>query len=127
MPRKKQKLIVAAHRVAEARRMVANLHDRIVTLKTFGRPTLEAERALETCVSSLRHLEDQERRVREEDKAKKRETKKGTDVSELGHQLQKIRNRSLDAIGDQPANPRRRFGCKSVNEHRSRTLLQINQ
>ena len=33
MPRKKQKLIMAAHRVAEARRMIANFNDRIVTLE----------------------------------------------------------------------------------------------
>ena len=76
MPRKKQKLIVAAHRVAEARRMIANLNDRIVTLKATGRPTLEAERALETYVSSLKHLEDHERRIKEQNKTKKHETKK---------------------------------------------------
>lgn len=77
MPRKKQKLIVAAHRVAEARRIVADLNDRIVTLKASGRPTLEAERALETYVSLLKHLEDHERRIKEQDKTKKHETKKG--------------------------------------------------
>ena len=93
MRRKKQKLIVAAHRVAEARRIIANLDDRIVTLKALGRPTLEAERALETCLSSLKHLEDHERRVKEQNKTKKHETKKEIDASELGHQLQNIRNR----------------------------------
>jgi hypothetical protein len=77
MPRKKQKLIVAAHRVAEARRIIANLDDRIVTLKTLGRPTLEDERTLETCLSSLKHLEDHEQRIKEQDKTKKHETKKG--------------------------------------------------
>jgi hypothetical protein len=93
MPRKKQKLIVAAHRVAEARRMIANLNDRIVTLKASGRPTLEAERALETYVSSLKHLEDHERRVKEQNKTKKHETKKGDRRFRIGHQLQNIRNR----------------------------------
>ena len=89
MPRKKRKLIMAAQRAAEARRIVADLNDRIVTLKASERPTLEAERALETYISSLRHLEGYERRIREEDKAKKRETKK------------RDRQRSIDAISDQ--------------------------
>jgi hypothetical protein len=76
MPRKKAKLIVAAHRVAEARRIVANQHELIVTLKALGQPTVDAERALQTYLSALKHLEDHERRVRAESKAKKRETKK---------------------------------------------------
>jgi hypothetical protein len=56
MPRKKQKVIVAAHRVAEARRMITNLNDRIVTLKATGRPTLEASERLKrmsVCLSTL--------------------------------------------------------------------------
>ncbi len=68
--------------------MIANLNDRIVTLKASGLPTLEAERALETCVSSLKHLEDHERRVKEQGNTKKQETKKEKDASESGHQLQ---------------------------------------
>ncbi len=75
MPRKKPKLILAAHRVAEARQIVADVGELIVTLKASGRPTLDAERALQTYVSSLKHLEDHERRVRKEGEAKKRKAK----------------------------------------------------
>jgi len=76
MPRKKANLIVAAHRAAEARRIVADQHALIGRLKASGHPTLDAERALQTYLSSLRHLEDHEDKVRTEGKAKKRETKK---------------------------------------------------
>ncbi len=76
MPRKKTKFIVAAHWVAEARRIVADQHELIMTLKTSGRPTLEAEQVLQTYLSALKHLEDNERTIREADKAKKAETKK---------------------------------------------------
>ena len=76
MPRKKTKFIVAAHWVAEARRIVADQHELIMTLKASGHPTLEAEQALQTYLSALKHLEDNERRIREADKAKKGETKK---------------------------------------------------
>jgi len=76
MPRKKPKLIVAAHRVAEARRIVAEQHQLIAKLKAFGRPTLDAERTLQMYVGSLKHLEDYERKIRMEDKAKTGETKK---------------------------------------------------
>jgi hypothetical protein len=76
MLRKKTKFIVAAHWVAEARRIVADQHELIMTLKASGRPTLEAEQVLQTYLSALKHLEDNERRIREADKAKKGETKK---------------------------------------------------
>jgi hypothetical protein len=76
MPRKKTKFIVAAHWVAEARRIVADQRELIMTLMASRRPTLEAERALQTYLSALKHLEDNERRIREEDKAKRGETKK---------------------------------------------------
>ena len=76
MPRKKPKLIVAAHRVAEARRIVAEQHQIIAKLQAFGRPTLDAERTLQMYVGSLKHLEDYERKIRMEDKAKTGETKK---------------------------------------------------
>ena len=76
MPRKKPKLILAADRVAEARKIVADQRELSMTLKASGRPTLQAEQALSTYVSSLKHLEDHERRIREEDKAEPRETKK---------------------------------------------------
>ncbi len=56
--------------------MVAEQHQLIAKLKALKRPTLDAERALKAYVSSLKHLEDHERKIRMEDKAKKRETKK---------------------------------------------------
>ena len=76
MPRKKAELILAAHRATEARRIVADQHELMTRLKASGHSTLDAERALRTYVSALEHLEDHERRVRNEGKAKKRETKK---------------------------------------------------
>lgn len=76
MPRKKPKLILAADRVAKATKIIADQRELIMTLKASGRPTLQAEQVLSTYVSSLKHLEDHERRIREEDKAKPRETKK---------------------------------------------------
>jgi hypothetical protein len=76
MPRHKPKLIAAAHRAAEARRIVTNQRDLIAKLKVLGRPTFEPEGALQVYVSSLKLLEDHERRIRAEDKAKRGETKK---------------------------------------------------
>jgi hypothetical protein len=76
MPRKNAKLIVAAHRAAEARKIVAGQSELIMRLKASGQPTLDAERALQTYVSALKHLEDHERKVRAAVRAKKRETKK---------------------------------------------------
>ncbi len=67
---------MAAHRVAEARRIVAEQHQIIAKLKAFGRPTLDAEIALGMYVSSLKHLEDHEHKIRTEDKVKTGETKK---------------------------------------------------
>ena len=76
MSKEKAKLTAAAHRATEARRIVAERHPLIAKLKALKRPTLDAERALTAYVSSLKHLEDHERKIRMEDKAKKRETKK---------------------------------------------------
>jgi hypothetical protein len=76
MPRKRAKLVVTAHRTAEARRIVGDQHKLIERLKALGHPTLDAERALQTYVSALKHLEDHERRLGKEGEAKKRETKK---------------------------------------------------
>jgi hypothetical protein len=76
MPRKKTKSIVAAHWAAEARRIVADQNELIMTLEASGRSALAAERALQTYLSALKHLEDHERRIGEEDKGKKGETKK---------------------------------------------------
>jgi hypothetical protein len=76
MPRKQPKLILAAHRVAEARRIVANQRGLIAMLKAKGGSTLDAEGMLEVYLSSLKLLEDHEWKIRQEREAKKRETKK---------------------------------------------------
>ena len=76
MPRKSPKLIVAAQRAAEARRVVANQRDLIAKLKASGHPASDAEQLLQTYVSMLEHLEGHERRIRTERRAKKAETKK---------------------------------------------------
>jgi len=78
MPRKHPKLIVAAHRAAEARRAVENQRGRIAVLKAKGESTLEAEATLQMYLSSLKLLEDHESKIRQERKAKKSETKKAT-------------------------------------------------
>ena len=64
MPRKNTKLVLAAHRAAEARRIVAAQQELIARLTALRQPTFDAECALQTYVSSLKHLEDQERMVR---------------------------------------------------------------
>jgi hypothetical protein len=71
MPRKKPKLIVAAHRVAEATRIVAEQHQLIAKLKAFRRPTLDAERTLQMYVGSLKDLEDYERKLEWKTKPKR--------------------------------------------------------
>ncbi len=78
MPRKHPKLIVAAHRAAEARRIVADQRGLIAMLRAKGESTLEAEATLQMYLSSLKLLEDQEWKLRQERKAKKGETKKKT-------------------------------------------------
>ena len=60
VPRKQPKLILAAFRAAEARRIVANQRGLIAVLQAKGEPTLEAERMLEVYLSSLKLLEDHE-------------------------------------------------------------------
>ena len=75
MPRKKRtKLVLAAHRTAEARRIVAAQQELIARLTALRQPMFDAECALQTYVSSLKHLEDHERMVRTA--VIKRETKK---------------------------------------------------
>ena len=65
MPRKDPKGIVAGHRVAEARRIIADQHALIEKLRSSKQATLDAERSLQVYASSLKHLEDHERRIRE--------------------------------------------------------------
>ena len=67
---------MAAQRTAKAGRIVAAQHALIVKLKTSGKSTLDAERSLSTYVSSLKHLEDREREVKQSDKVKTAATKK---------------------------------------------------
>ncbi len=69
-------MILAAYRAAEARRIVANQRGLIAMLKSKGEPTVEAEGMLEVYLSSLKLLEDHEWKVRQDRRAKKRETKK---------------------------------------------------
>lgn len=76
MPRKSPNLILAANRAAEARRIVAGQQLLVETLKASGQPTLDAERSLQQYISALKVLEGHEHRLREELKAKKRESKK---------------------------------------------------
>ena len=76
MPRKQPKLILAALRAAEARRIVANQRGLIAVLKAKGESTLQAEATLQMYLSSLKLLEDHEWKIRQERKAKKGETKK---------------------------------------------------
>ena len=76
MPRKQPKLILAAFRAAEARRIVANQRVLIAVLKAKGELSLDAEGMLEVYLSSLKLLEDHEWKMRQERKAKKGETKK---------------------------------------------------
>lgn len=76
MPRKQPKLILAAYRAAEARRIVANQHGLIAMLKSRGEPTIEAEGMLEVYLSSLKLLEDHQYKIRQDRKIKKGETKK---------------------------------------------------
>lgn len=66
---------MAANRVAEARRIVVEQSDLIARLKASDDPALDAERALQSYLSSLEHLEDYERKIKREGQAKKRETK----------------------------------------------------
>jgi nucleoid DNA-binding protein len=72
MPRKNPKLVLAAGRAAEARRIVAGQQLLIETLKASGQPTLEAVRSLQLYMSALGTLEGHERRPREERRAKTR-------------------------------------------------------
>jgi hypothetical protein len=76
MPRNQPKLILAAHRAAEARRIVENQRGLIAVLKAKGESTLQAEAALQMYLSSLKLLADHEWKIRQERKAKKGETKK---------------------------------------------------
>ena len=51
--------------MAEARRIIADQHALIEKLRASKQATLDAERSLQVYASSLKHLEDHERRIRE--------------------------------------------------------------
>lgn len=51
-------------------------------LRRGGKPTLEAEAAPRTCASSLMHVLNHERRMKEEAKAKRGKTRKKADLAE---------------------------------------------
>jgi len=76
MPRKQPKLISAAYRAVEARRIVAHQRGLVAMLQAKGEPTSDAEGMLQVYLSSLKLLEDHEWKIRQERKAKKGETKK---------------------------------------------------
>lgn len=70
------KLFLAGHRAAKARRIVADQRELIAKLKVWGQSTLDAEWLLQYYIGALGRLEDHERRIKEENEAEKRETKK---------------------------------------------------
>ena len=70
------KLVEVRTRVAEARHIVDVQLGLVERFRATGEPTLEAEDALNTYASGLKHLEAYELKLREDAKAKKGETKK---------------------------------------------------
>ena len=76
MPSKKPKLVALAKRIAVVRRIIDQQQALLERLRISGQSTVEAEAMLATYVSSLTHLLDHERRMREDAQAKKGETKK---------------------------------------------------
>jgi hypothetical protein len=76
MPKKRPKLVALVKRIGVIRRIINEQQALLERLRITGQPTSEAEGVLRTYVSSLTHLLDHERRMREDAKAKKGETKK---------------------------------------------------
>jgi hypothetical protein len=72
MPRRDPKLVGAATRAAEGRRIVAGQQLLIETLKASGKPSQDAEVSLQLYVSALKVLEGHEQRLREQRRAKYR-------------------------------------------------------
>jgi hypothetical protein len=65
--------LLAAFRVAKAKRIVADQRVLIARLRAAGQPTLDAESSLQIYLSALKLLEAPEQRIREENKTKKGE------------------------------------------------------
>jgi hypothetical protein len=70
------KFVVAEGRTPEARQIVSRQSELIAKLKASGQPSLDAERALLTYMSALKHLEAHEAVVRADVNARKHEIKK---------------------------------------------------
>src|SRR5262245_7806477 len=78
MPRKsgkKTKLALLSDQIAEAGRIIDAQQALLKKLRIAGAPTQEAEGAMRTYASSLSHLLAHERKLEEDAKAKKGETK----------------------------------------------------
>jgi hypothetical protein len=71
MPRRHPLLIVAAARLAKARQIVADQRALIARLQFADQPTTEAKKSLQTYESSLLHLEEHERKLRDEFRRKR--------------------------------------------------------
>jgi hypothetical protein len=71
MPRRHPLLIVASARAARARQIVSDQRDLISKLQAARKPTAEPEKDLQIYESSLRHLEEHERKLREEFRRKR--------------------------------------------------------
>lgn len=81
IPSKRPKLVVLAKRIAEVRRIVDQQQALLERLRISGQPTTDAEGVLRTYASSLTHLLDHARRMREDAQAKKGETKRSRQTS----------------------------------------------
>lgn len=64
MPRKRPELVLLTQRIAVARKIIAKQQTLVAALRASGQPTVEAENALQTYLSALRHLEDHARKMR---------------------------------------------------------------
>ena len=79
--------LLAACRVAEARQIVADQRALIARLTAMDRPTFEAEGWLQMYLNVLKLLEAHEDRIREDNKAKRGETRKGHAGLNMAHKL----------------------------------------
>jgi hypothetical protein len=76
MPRKRPKLIALEGHIAVAQKIIDGQQALIERLRRSGQATREAEAALRTYVSSLMHLLNHERKMKDQAKAKRGETRK---------------------------------------------------
>jgi hypothetical protein len=85
-------------RTAEARRIVAHQHLTIAHLKAAGDCSAGAESSLEIYLTALKLIEDHARKIREENRAKRGETRKG-----IVPRLSPTRDRELRRCSHRPA------------------------